>query len=75
MVMSEDFIQQWMDSPQTSVLRTPNQDGRWPKTMPWLHSTDSGTTFNFADLDDSEEEAVDFNAIFNDPTGCVGCAE
>ena len=77
MVMSEDFIQQWMDSPQTSLyyaLQTKMGamakddamaalDGQWE------------TTFNFTDLDDSEEEAVDFAALFNDPTGCVGCAE
>jgi len=71
----EDFIQSWLDSPQTSMyysLQVMQGTQAKDNAMAALEGTDFNSMFGFNDGDDDEDGIIN---IFNDPAACVGCAE
>ena len=75
-VYDDIFIQEWLDSPQTSLyysLQVMQNTQAKDDALAALESTDFNEMFGF-----NEWDSQDFGHIsdaFNDPTGCVGCAE
>ena len=68
----ETFIQEWLQSPQTSLyysLQVMQNTQAKDDALAALDG-DFGTMFGFDD--DSDQEIID---LFNDPSACVGCAE
>ena len=69
-----DFIETWLDSPQTSLyysLQVMQNTQAKDDALAALDG-DFGTMFGFNDGDDDEDGIIN---IFNDPAACVGCAE
>ena len=69
---NEEFIQEWLQSPQTSLyysLQVMQNTQAKDDALAALDG-DFGTMFGFDD--DSDQEIID---LFNDPSACVGCAE
>ena len=72
MSYDETFIQEWLQSPQTSLyysLQVMQNTQAKDDALAALDG-DFGTMFGFDD--DSDQEIID---LFNDPAACVGCAE
>ena len=70
----DDFIEAWLDSPQTSLyysLQVMQNTQAKDDALAALDG-DFGTMFGFNDGDDDEDGIIN---IFNDPAACVGCAE
>ena len=72
-----DFIDNWLASPQTSLYYS-------LQVMQYTQAKDDAMAaldgqfadlFDFSDIDSDSDAVPDFNAIFNDPAACVGCAE
>jgi hypothetical protein len=73
-IYDEAFIQDWLKSPQTSLyysLQVMQNTQAKDDALAALDG-DFGTMFGFDDDKLSFDETIN---IFNDPTGCVGCAE
>ena len=71
---TNEFIEQWLDSPQTSMyysLQVMQNTQAKDDALAALDG-DFGTMFGFDDLPDDQDDVLD---IFNDPASCVGCAE
>ena len=71
---TNEFIEQWLDSPQTSMyysLQVMQNTQAKDDALAALDG-DFGTMFGFDDLADDQDDVLD---IFNDPASCVGCAE
>ena len=72
-----EFIQQWLDSPQTSMyysLQVMQNTQAKDDAMAALDGN-FNDLFDFSDIDSSTDEVPDFRSVFNDPGSCVGCAE
>ena len=70
---SEDFISEWLMGPQTSMyysLQVMQDTQAKDDALAALEGTDFKEMFGFDD--DSNDSSYSF---FNDPAGCVGCAE
>ena len=70
----DDFIEAWLDSPQTSLyysLQVMQNTQAKDDALAALDG-DFGTMFGFNDGDDDDDGIIN---IFNDPAACVGCAE
>ena len=68
-----EFIQQWLDSPQTSMyysLQVMQDTQAKDDALAALEGTDFKNMFGF---DDTSDDAI--ADMFNDPSACVGCAE
>jgi len=71
---NDDFIEAWLDSPQTSLyysLQVMQNTQAKDDALAALDG-DFGTMFGFNDGDDDEDGIIN---MFNDPAACVGCAE
>ena len=72
-----DFIEQWLASPQTSLyysLQVMQNTQAKDDAMAALDGKFEDL-FDFCDIDEDSDAVPDLAAIFNDPSGCVGCAE
>jgi hypothetical protein len=70
----DDFIEAWLDSPQTSLyysLQVMQNTQAKDDALAALDG-DFGTMFGFNDGDADDDGIIN---IFNDPAACVGCAE
>ena len=67
-----EFIDEWLQSPQTSMYYSLQVMQNTQAKDDALAALDGIVTEMFGFDDDSDDEAIN---IFNDPTGCVGCAE
>ena len=69
----EDFIETWLDSPQTSLYYSLQVMQNTQAKDDALAALDGnfGEMFGFND-DDTDDEIIN---VFNDPAACVGCAE
>ena len=75
---NEDFIQSWLDSPQTSLYYSLQVMQNTQAKDDAMAALDNDFTFDFSDIEDdstSDKLTDDYAAIFNDPNTCVGCAE
>ena len=73
---NEDFILQWLQSPQTSLyysLQVMQNTQAKDDAMAALDGN-FADLFDFSDIDDEVDAVPDLN-MFNDPQACVGCAE
>ena len=70
----DDFVQRWLVSPQTSMYYSLQVMQNTQAKDDALAALDGnfGEMFGFVDIDSDDEDVTN---IFNDPTGCVGCAE
>tara|TARA_Y100000401_G_scaffold87762_1_gene73257 strand:- start:1055 stop:2473 length:1419 start_codon:yes stop_codon:yes gene_type:complete len=71
-VYDRKFIQQWLDSPQTSLYYSLQVMENTQAKDDAMAALDEGFEFDFSAFDSDSDEIVD---LFNDPAGCVGCAE
>ena len=71
-VYDRKFIQQWLDSPQTSLYYSLQVMQNTQAKDDAMAALDEGFEFDFSAFDSDSDEIVD---LFNDPAGCVGCAE
>lgn len=71
-VYDRKFIQQWLDSPQTSLYYSLQVMQNTQAKDDAMAALDEGFEFDFSAFDSDSDEIVD---LFNDPTSCVGCAE
>ena len=71
---NEDFIQNWLRSPQTSLYYSLQVMQNTQDKSDALAALDGnfGEMFGFDDIDPDDNDIV---SIFNDPAACVGCAE
>ena len=71
---TNEFIEQWLDSPQTSMYYSLQVMQNTQAKDDALAALDGnfGTMFGFDELDADHDDVLD---IFNDPASCVGCAE
>jgi len=71
---NDDFIENWLDSPQTSLYYSLQVMQNTQAKDDALAALDGnfGEMFGFNDGDDDEDGIIN---IFNDPAACVGCAE
>ena len=71
---TDEFIEQWLDSPQTSMYYSLQVMQNTQAKDDALAALDGnfGTMFGFDELDAEQDDVLD---IFNDPASCVGCAE
>ena len=70
---NEDFIQNWLRSPQTSLYYSLQVMQNTQDKSDALAALDGnfGEMFGFDDID-TDDDIVN---VFNDPAACVGCAE
>ena len=70
----DDFVQRWLVSPQTSMYYSLQVMQNTQAKDDALAALDGnfGEMFGFVDIDSDPEDVTN---IFNDPAGCVGCAE
>ena len=70
----EEFIQQWLVSPQTSLYYSLQVMQNTQDKSDALAALDGnfGEMFGFDDIDADDNDIVN---VFNDPAACVGCAE
>lgn len=66
------FIQEWLDSPQTSLYYSLQVMQNTQAKDDAMAALDENFEFDFSGFDDADDEIAN---LFNDPTGCVGCAE
>ena len=73
-IYNEDFIQSWLQSPQTSLYYSLQVMQNTQAKDDALAALDGnfGDMFGFDELDDQEDANY---SVFNDPAACVGCAE
>ena len=71
-VYDEDFIQDWLRSPQTSLYYSLQVMQNTQDKSDALAALDGNFGEMFGFDDDTDNEIA---AIFNDPAACVGCAE
>ena len=73
-VYDEDFIQEWLRSPQTSLYYSLQVMQNTQDKSDALAALDGnfGEMFGFDDIDADDNDIVN---VFNDPAACVGCAE
>ena len=71
-VYDRKFIQQWLDSPQTSLYYSLQVMQNTQAKDDAMAALDEGFEFDSSAFDSDSDEIVD---LFNDPAGCVGCAE
>ena len=71
-VYDRKFIQQWLDSPQTSLYYSLQVMQNTQAKDDAMAALDEGFEFDFSAFDSDSDEIVD---LFNDPASCVGCAE
>ena len=71
---NEDFIQNWLRSPQTSLYYSLQVMQNTQDKSDALAALDGnfGEMFGFDDIDPDDNDIVN---VFNDPAACVGCAE
>jgi len=72
---TNDFIEEWINSPQTSMyysLQVMQNTQAKDDALAALDG-DFGTMFGFDEWDSKDDDEL--VNIFNDPSGCVGCAE
>ena len=67
-----DFIENWLQSPQTSMYYSLQVMQNTQAKDDAMAALDEGFEFDFSAFDSDSDEIVD---LFNDPAGCVGCAE
>jgi len=75
-VYNDDFVKQWLDSPQTSLyysLQVMQNTQAKDDAMAALDG-DFNELFDLGDISDDTDAVPNLNQ-FNDPTLCVGCAE
>jgi hypothetical protein len=72
-IYDEDFIEAWLDSPQTSLYYSLQVMQNTQAKDDALAALDGnfGEMFGFND-DGTDDEIIN---VFNDPAACVGCAE
>ena len=72
-IYNEDFIESWLDSPQTSLYYSLQVMQNTQAKDDALAALDGnfGEMFGFND-DGTDDEIIN---VFNDPAACVGCAE
>ena len=72
-IYDEDFIESWLDSPQTSLYYSLQVMQNTQAKDDALAALDGnfGEMFGFND-DETDDEILN---VFNDPASCVGCAE
>tara|TARA_B100000214_G_scaffold181789_1_gene131115 strand:+ start:1894 stop:3321 length:1428 start_codon:yes stop_codon:yes gene_type:complete len=72
---TDEFIEDWLNSPQTSMyysLQVMQNTQAKDDALAALDG-DFGTMFGFDEWDSKDDDEI--ANIFNDPSGCVGCAE
>ena len=70
---NEQLIIDWLSSPQTSMYYSLQVMQNTQAKDDAMAALDQDFNFDFSDIDE-EDEAPNFS-VFNDPSGCVGCAE
>ena len=78
-IYDQDFIEQWLRSPQTSLyysLQVMQNTQAKDDALAALDG-DFGSMFGFNEWDSEEDKALDkeIEQMFNGPSDCVGCAE
>jgi len=78
-IYDQDFIEQWLRSPQTSLyysLQVMQNTQAKDDALAALDG-DFGSMFGFSEWDSEEDKALDkeIEQMFNGPSDCVGCAE
>ena len=68
----EDFIQSWLNSPQTSLYYSLQVNQNTQAKDDAMVALDDQFDFDFSDIDEDHPEGY---TVFNDPALCVGCAE
>ena len=71
---NDRLINDWLLSPQTSMyysLQVMQDTQAKDNALAALEGTDFNSMFGF----DDEADTDDISSVFNDPAGCVGCAE
>ena len=71
-IYDSQFVQEWLDSPQTSLYYSLQVMQNTQAKDDAMAALDENFEFDFSGFDDADDEIVD---LFNDPAGCVGCAE
>ncbi len=71
---NEDFIQQWLDSPQTSMYYSLQVMQNTQAKDDAMAALDEKFQFDFSNIDE-EGNSDPIIELFSDPSGCVGCAE
>ena len=66
------FIEEWLDSPQTSLYYSLQVMQNTQAKDDAMAALDEEFEFDFENFNAADEEIIN---LFNDPTGCVGCAE
>jgi hypothetical protein len=66
------FIQDWLDSPQTSLYYSLQVMQNTQAKDDAMAALDENFEFDFSSFQEADDDIVD---LFNDPSGCVGCAE
>ena len=72
----EDFIQDWLRSPQTSLYYSLQVMQNTQDKSDALTALDGnfGEMFGFDDMDADDNQPASYE-VYNDPAACVGCAE